>query len=370
MMSSNPPASKGNADATGRFGPDGRDRRRRRRVKMAMPVHIWGGVGSTDAFEDVGKTIDASRDGLLVATERSDYWLGQSLEVRLGCGAEPMPVGSAQRARVVRSTPMPNSLSYAVALEFEKLRGVNAGGQVVSPVAAVTGGVLLVESDPRIASLTRDLLQKDGYRVVQAASGAEALEILLTATPDVLLAGMEDGEITGQELCSIVKKSSRLNHIPVILLTRAGQPSDYSACHQEGAVLCMAMPCPPSKLQQAVRMVSPPPGSDMFYSQLRKTPRYPVAAAVDMTDGKSAVRLSGRVAELSRKGCYVDVMNTLPVGTLRKMQIIRDSGTFIAKGKVIYVHERIGMGVAFVDPPPDQLKVLDSWLAECAADSL
>ena len=82
------------------------------------------------------------------------------------------------------------------------------------------------------------------------------------------------------------------------------------------------------------------------------------------------MRLSGRVSEISRNGCYVDILNTLPVGTLFKMQIVRDSGTFTTKGKIIYVHERIGMGVEFIDPPPDQLKVLDFWLTEFSAASL
>jgi len=367
-MSSIPPAFKGNTNPTGRFGPDGRDRRRRRRVKLTMPVHIWGCIGSSDAFEDVGKTIDASRDGLLVSTGRGSYWPGQVLDVRLGGSAEPATAGTAQRARVIRNILMPNHLSYAVALEFQKIEGISAEGQLISACVPVNGSVLFVEPDPRIASLMRGLLQQDGYGVVHAATGAEALEILLTETPDVLLSGTEAGEISGQELCSLVKESSRLRHIPVILLTRSGQPSDYSACHRVGAVLCMAMPCPPNKLQHAVRLVAPPREPDTSDNPVRKVPRYTFAATTEITDS-SAVRIFGRVAEISRKGCYVDLPNTLPVGSLRKIQIFRNSGSFVTKGKIIYAHERIGVGVAFVDPPPEQLKVLDFWLSEFAAGS-
>jgi len=112
-----------------------------------------------------------------------------------------------------------------------------------------------------------------------------------------------------------------------------------------------------------------PGESDMSYSEQRKIPRYTFIATAELTDGASAVRLSGRVTEISRNGCYVDVLNTLPVGTQLKMQILRDSGTFATNAKTIYVHERIGMGVVFIDPPPDQLKVLDAWLAEFSAAS-
>jgi CheY-like chemotaxis protein len=228
--------SEGTIGATGRFGPDGRDRRKRRRVKMTMPVHISGGIGSTDPFEDLAKTIDASRDGLLVATGLGIYSPGQFLAVRFGYGAKLTAAGTGQSARVIRNTLLPDHLSCAVALEFQKVQGVKVQGHLIATRIPKNGVVLFVESDPHITSLTRSLLQEDGYQVVHAASGAEAMAFLQTATPDALLAGIEGDEITGRDLCSMVKKNSRLQHIPVILLTHSGHPADYSACHQLGAV--------------------------------------------------------------------------------------------------------------------------------------
>lgn len=98
-------------------------------------------------------------------------------------------------------------------------------------------------------------------------------------------------------------------------------------------------------------------------------PRYSFIAATELTDQGNATRLSGRVTEISRKGCYVDIMNALPVGDLLNLRITRDQGSFVAQGKIIYVHERIGMGVVFLDPPKDQLDVLDSWLQEMPPDT-
>jgi PilZ domain len=94
----------------------------------------------------------------------------------------------------------------------------------------------------------------------------------------------------------------------------------------------------------------------------RMVPRYSFIAATELTDSESATHLSGRVTEISRKGCYVDIMNALPVGDLLNLRISNDHGTFAAKGKIIYVHERIGMGVVFLDPPKEQLDVLEAWL--------
>lgn len=78
---------------------------------------------------------------------------------------------------------------------------------------------------------------------------------------------------------------------------------------------------------------------------------------------KNATKLSGRVTELSRSGCYVDILNVLPVGTLLSLQISCDQGTLLVNGKIVYVQEGIGMGVVFLDPGKDQFEILDSWLA-------
>ena len=115
-MSSEMPAPNADNATTGRFGPDGRDRRRRHRAKITLPVHIRGGMGSSDPFEDHGTTIDASCDGLLVATNRRGYWDGELLEVTFASVDKPMPWGEFQRARVVRTVLMPNQPFYGVGL--------------------------------------------------------------------------------------------------------------------------------------------------------------------------------------------------------------------------------------------------------------
>ena len=101
----------------------------------------------------------------------------------------------------------------------------------------------------------------------------------------------------------------------------------------------------------------------------RAVPRYTFVATTELIDSGSATRLSGRVSEISRQGCYVDILNALPVGTSINVLISRDKGVFVTKGKIIYVHEGFGMGVAFVDPSNEQLRILDSWLAELPSDS-
>jgi hypothetical protein len=95
----------------------------------------------------------------------------------------------------------------------------------------------------------------------------------------------------------------------------------------------------------------------------RALPRFSFIASTVLTEPVSDIRLSGRVTEISRAGCYVDILNALPVGTLLNMEITCDLGRFLTQARTVYVHPGIGMGVVFVDPPESQLKVLDAWLA-------
>jgi len=103
--------------------------------------------------------------------------------------------------------------------------------------------------------------------------------------------------------------------------------------------------------------------SSIAQSERRKATRYTFIATTVLTDASSSTKLSGRITEISRSGCYVDILNALPVGTQLELQISCDQGTVKLKGKILYVHAGIGMGVVFLDPPADQLEILDSLLA-------
>jgi hypothetical protein len=107
------------------------------------------------------------------------------------------------------------------------------------------------------------------------------------------------------------------------------------------------------------------PGESILpYSQRRRIPRYTFVAMTALTHETTNACLAGRISEISWAGCYVDVLNTLPVGTLLEMRIFRDAETFRTTGRIIYVREQMGMGVAFVNSSPDQRKILDSWLTD------
>ena len=96
----------------------------------------------------------------------------------------------------------------------------------------------------------------------------------------------------------------------------------------------------------------------------RSVPRYGLIAQTEILEPASGTSISGRISEISRKGCYVDLLNTLPVETVVEVRVTRDQGTFVSRGRIIYTQDGMGMGIAFLDMAAEQAKILESWLEE------
>lgn len=272
-----PNASTASASATN----SGIERRRRKRAKITAQVHVRMSSG-TESFEEVGKSVDVSRDGLLFIAGRAGYWKGQKLDVIFPYSNAAAALNTAQTAEVVRSTEQPDG-KFAIAVQFINAK-VEAKEDRKTPGGATASNssgarpalaeksqsiVLAVESDPRTADTMRNLLQQDGYTVIIVPTAKAALDVLKTTIPAVFLAEVEAEDMSGHDLCLIIKRNDRLQHVPVILLTRSAQPADYSASHQLGAVVCMAKPFKPERLLHVVRLVAPPPTQKSAYGASR-----------------------------------------------------------------------------------------------------
>jgi CheY-like chemotaxis protein len=256
-------------------GANGIERRRRRRAKISAQLRIQL-TNSPAGLEEVCTTIDVSRDGLLFTASRPGYTQGQMLDVTFPYSTGPGALNQSQPAEILRVVPQDGK--FAVAVHFvaakvdavdERKRGYTAHHR--APAAADPSKeqrqpvVLAVESDVRVSDMMRNVLGQDGYNVVVVKTAKEALDFLRANVPDVFIAEVECQEISGHDLCAIVKRSERLQRVPVILLTRAAQPADYSASHQMGAVVCMAKPFQPDRLAHVVRLVAPPPSTKSYY---------------------------------------------------------------------------------------------------------
>jgi two-component system, OmpR family, KDP operon response regulator KdpE len=113
--------------------------------------------------------------------------------------------------------------------------------------------VLVVEDELKLARLVRSLLEVDGYDVVAAATGEDALDMVELAGPDlVLLDLLLPGAVDGYEVCRRIRISSR---VPVIMLTAKAQETDKVRGFDLGADDYITKPFSSRELLARVRAV-------------------------------------------------------------------------------------------------------------------
>jgi CheY-like chemotaxis protein len=121
--------------------------------------------------------------------------------------------------------------------------------------------VLAVESNAAVRDSLKAYLSGEGYKVIAVETASDAREVLNLLTPALLIAEIEGEGLPGYDLCVHVKATPRLKHIPVLLTTGSAYPSDYSAAHSLGAVVCMAKPYRQERLGHVVRLLVAPAGA-------------------------------------------------------------------------------------------------------------
>lgn len=95
--------------------------------------------------------------------------------------------------------------------------------------------ILIVEDSPTQADRLKHILEKNKYAVAIAKNGAEALEALGNGRASLVISDIIMPEMDGYALCSRIKKSGKLKHIPVILLTSLSEPHDVLKGLEAGA---------------------------------------------------------------------------------------------------------------------------------------
>ena len=106
------------------------------------------------------------------------------------------------------------------------------------------------------------------------------------------------------------------------------------------------------------------PEAAIEYQEKRRGPRYSFIASAELIEVKADVRIASRVSELSLHGCYLDMMNPFPTGTMVLVKISAGDAFFEAKGRIIYEQPNMGAGVGFLEIAPASQAVLERWLDE------
>lgn len=100
----------------------------------------------------------------------------------------------------------------------------------------------------------------------------------------------------------------------------------------------------------------------------RASTRYPFSPQVDAVDLQGHNRISARLSDIARNGCYVDTINPFAAKAKVYLTITKDHQSFKTKAEVVYSQMGMGMGLLFTEPEPGHINLLTKWLCELGGE--
>lgn len=112
--------------------------------------------------------------------------------------------------------------------------------------------VLVVDDEKKITEVVKSYLEASGYKVICAYSGEQAINKFNTFSPDLVILDLMLPDITGEEVCNAIRKSSKT---PIIMLTAKNQEEDMIKGLDLGADDYIRKPFSPKELMGRVRAI-------------------------------------------------------------------------------------------------------------------
>jgi len=114
--------------------------------------------------------------------------------------------------------------------------------------------VLIVDDQPQMRALIRAALEKLPVEMLEAADGKEAMSLIETGQPDLLLSDYQMPNCDGLTLCHQLRRRTDLKPIKTVLITAALMPADLlEAINHQMVDAALAKPVDVKELQQLVK---------------------------------------------------------------------------------------------------------------------
>jgi two-component system alkaline phosphatase synthesis response regulator PhoP len=175
----------------------------------------------------------------------------------------------------------------------------------VTDVRERTARVLVVEDERDVAELLRYNLAKEGFDVVVAPHGADALRVAREQQPDIILLDIMVPQLNGWEVCRRLKEDPETRAIPIIMVTGRVEEGDKVLGFELGADDYVTKPFSPRELVARVRAVT----RRAKQATLAERPVQLRVGELEINRERFEVRMKGRAVELTRR--EFDLLATL-----------------------------------------------------------
>lgn len=113
--------------------------------------------------------------------------------------------------------------------------------------------ILVVDDEPNIRELAQIILQDEGYNVITADNGVDAIQKVKDEMPDLVLLDIVMPGMNGLEVCKILKTEAKTKFTPIVMFTVLGRDTDIKLAQESGCDGYFLKPFSPEKLIAEVR---------------------------------------------------------------------------------------------------------------------
>ncbi len=113
--------------------------------------------------------------------------------------------------------------------------------------------ILIADDEPNIVISLEYLMKREGYEVLIARDGQEALDTILRERPQLVLLDVMMPHKTGFEVCQQVRATESVKDTPILMLTAKGRETDVAKGLGVGATAYLAKPFSTKEIAQKVR---------------------------------------------------------------------------------------------------------------------
>ncbi len=124
---------------------------------------------------------------------------------------------------------------------------------VSNPVQKKAATVLIVDDEEDILDLLEYNFEQEGYRVIRASDGEEALKVAIEEVPDLILLDIMMPKMDGVSTCLALRSTPGLEHVGIMFLTARAEEYSEVAGFEAGADDYIHKPIKPRVLKSRVR---------------------------------------------------------------------------------------------------------------------